>query len=188
MEPSVKGKHFKSGQRKAVLGSLRKVHTYFTLPIYMAGNLLPNDGIDGINTAYQSDDFGFNRTKHVHVLELWGGTCGISKAAHKLGYTVAQPFDLIYGDDLTDAQIQAQVMDYIDRVKPDLVVMGPPCTKWSALQSINYRDDPRALQRARRQELPSLRLAEAVFVKQHAGGRAAVIEHPLTAASWDQAC
>ena len=48
-------------------------------------------------------------------------------------------FDLRIGYDLSDENMQALVMDKIDKSRPALVIGSPPCTMFSRLQQLNLR-------------------------------------------------
>lgn len=60
------------------------------------------------------------------------------KHADVFGLRSGQAFDLELGWNLLDRKQQSYVRSYISTEKPGLVVLSPPCTKFSMLQNLSY--------------------------------------------------
>jgi hypothetical protein len=78
-----------------------------------------------------------------------------------------QAFDLTLGHDLLKADMQAEVYQYLDHMRPGLVVISPPCTLFTPLQNLNkhkkYQIFLKRLRFARRLLRFSAKVAEKVM-------------------------
>ena len=61
----------------------------------------------------------------------------VVKLCEKYGLSGGKSFDLRTGYDLSDPQVQARVVKYLQTEKPKLVIGSPPCTYLSMLQELN---------------------------------------------------
>jgi hypothetical protein len=95
---------------------------------------------------------------------------------------VGQPIDLNTGYDLLHPEGQAAVWDIIERQKPKVILMAPPCTPWSQMQNIN---DPRLVARKQHLQLPILTLGRDIAEYQSIHGRYFSIENPSTSKIWN---
>ena len=79
--------------------------------------------------------------------------------------------------DLADPDVLEEAAVLLKRDKPSLLILSPPCTKFSNLLRLGGREVPRALWiHAVRMVNAAVRLAEI----QLEAGRHFVFEHPLT--------
>ena len=87
---------------------------------------------------------------------------------------------------LLDEQVRQEAHEYIDRVKPDLMVLAWPCRLWSPLQSLNYRtvEEKAILGRKRQQERPLLDFVNEAALKQRRRGGAVLGENPWLSRAW----
>ena len=78
------------------------------------------------------------------------------------------------------------MLDWLERVRPRLVLVSYPCHLWSPLTNLQYKSsqDGRRLQKLRAKEMPFLELTEQVFATQIRHGDDAVGENPLASASF----
>ncbi|CAK0825635.1 unnamed protein product, partial [Prorocentrum cordatum] len=123
---------------------------------------------------------------NINFVEIWGGKAAASREAARRGFRVGQPWDIEYGDDLKKPIVQQQLIDFVDREKPDCLVPELTCRIWSHMQNLVFKGDEQRLRRARLKELPTLKLVEKLFGLQYEGGRMAVLEHPWLGQSWNE--
>ena len=73
---------------------------------------------------------------------------------------MARPKHVLYGDDLYDPKIRAQIKLDVQISRPRLIVMGWPCRLWGSLTNINFvtPEEKQRLRRLRRKEKPILEL------------------------------
>ena len=94
------------------------------------------------------------------LLEVFSGWSELSfQAAQRPPWRAAQPFELLFGDDLLTPEGECELFETLEREDPDLVVMEPPCGPWSPLQNLN---DPEVVAEKRRQHTGFWRLARCV--------------------------
>ena len=102
-----------------------------------------------------------------------------------------EAFDLELGDDLLKPEIQQQVRDYLNVVKPGLCVISPPCIMFSILQNLNLErlQDPSKAKDyfqnlLKAKKLFKFALEVAVIVRGYGG--TFLLEHPLTSRAWQE--
>jgi hypothetical protein len=69
-----------------------------------------------------------SRRGMLDVMEICGGSGGVSKISIRRRLLTGQNFDIVSGGDLTKPENVKHLMEYIKKHKPLVVVMGPPCT------------------------------------------------------------
>ena len=100
--------------------------------------------------------------------EFFSGSGHASEACAEGGMAVGEPLDLTHGHDLATPKGQKYAWDMITNQQPDVIYIGIPCTPWSQMQNIN---DPREVERKRKEALPLLRFCLAVAIHQVKHGR-----------------
>ena len=75
-------------------------------------------------------------------------------------------------------------MQWIRQNKPKIVVLSPPCTAFSKLQSYNKWSQKREREFWIGAQL--LKFAAAIAKEQHQDGRYFIFEHPASASSWNR--
>lgn len=116
------------------------------------------------------------------VLELFAGCARLTTtAADRAGWETMAPVDIIYGQDLHDAETRKGVLEAIKEAKPDLVTMSPRCGPWSQFQRINPNIDK--VMEDRREDIPLWRFCREVWDEQTKHGRLALTENPAQSAA-----
>ena len=116
------------------------------------------------------------------------------KHADVFGLRSGQAFDLELGWNLLDRKQQSYVQSYISTEKPGLVVLSPPCTKFSMLQNLSYpkwcNDSVKFEQHLRelRQAKELLRFCAEICELCRQLGIIFIFEHPWSASSWNERC
>ena len=95
-----------------------------------------------------------------------------------------QAFDLTLGHDLLKADMQAEVVQYLDFMRPGLVVISPPCTLFTPLQNLNKHRKYQIFLKRLRFARKLLRFSAKVAEKVMSYGGQFVLEHPLTSTAW----
>ena len=114
--------------------------------------------------------------------------------ADVFGLRSGQAFDLELGWNLLDRKQQSYVRSYILTEKPGLVILSPPCTKFSMLQNLSYPKwckDPAKFEKhlmELRQAKELLRFCAEICELRRQFGSTFVFEHPWSASSWDEKC
>ena len=68
------------------------------------------------------------------MLEVFSGHSEITIQARACGWQALQPFELAYGgEDALNPEDKRNLLEFIKKEKPDLVVITPPCGPWSPL-------------------------------------------------------
>ncbi|CAK8990551.1 Uncharacterized protein SCF082_LOCUS2283 [Durusdinium trenchii] len=113
------------------------------------------------------------------VLELFSGSSMLTQVAAELpGWGAYQPVDVILGaeNDMAVKENRDRVKNMVMTLKPDLVVITPPCGPWCAWQRI--RQDWDTLDEVRRKQLPFWKLGREVWDIQDSEGRLCLTEQP----------
>ena len=114
--------------------------------------------------------------------------------ADVFGLRSGQAFDLELGWNLLDRKQQSYVRSYILTEKPGLVILSPPCTKFSMLQNPSYPKwcgDPTKFEKhlkELRQAKELLRFCAEICELCRQIGTIFVFEHPWSASSWNERC
>ena len=126
----------------------------------------------------------FLRAQHgandgVDVIELFGGAGHTTHLLAKhYGLRTGVNFEILAGIDLTKSSDVEFLMLYIDRNKPKVVLMGPPCIGYCKWGNLNKRINPAAWLRGRRLSVPMARLCGNVALKQISEDRHFILEQP----------
>ena len=134
----------------------------------------------GVRTALATLEV-FNRANRDDgwwlLLEIFAGKALLTKrAGQHANWRALEPVDIVYGWDLGKEAHRKALLDLIDKEKPDLVTMAPPCGPWSSWTQMCHNVE--ALMERRRQHLPFWKLAGDVWQRQRAGGRLVLLEQP----------
>ena len=89
----------------------------------------------GVRTALATLEV-FNRANRDDgrwlLLEIFAGKALLTKrAGQRANWRALEPVDIVYGWDLGKEAHRKALLDLIDKEKPDLVTMAPPCGPWS---------------------------------------------------------
>ena len=111
------------------------------------------------------------------VLEIFSGSSMLTQvAADSPGWGAYQPVDVILSED-GDMKVKAnreKVKEMVRNLKPDLVVITPPCGPWCAWQRLRQNE----LDDIRREQMPFWRMTKEVWDIQNEEGRLCLTEQP----------
>ena len=94
--------------------------------------------------------------------------------------------DLTTGWGFNIAEHRRQAEDYVDRVKPLVLIGSPPCVAFSQLQTFVKDSDRKAQQLA--EGIRHMEFVVKLYRKQIEGGRVFLHENPAHAKSWALPC
>ena len=100
----------------------------------------------------------------------------------KFGLAVGEAIDITTGWDLMKTGERRRCMQWIRQNKPEVIVVSPPRTAFSKLQSLNIWSEKQA--RAFWIGSKLLKFAAEIAKEQAQDGRHFIFEHPASAASW----
>lgn len=120
------------------------------------------------------------------VMEVFS-TPHITAAAQRMSLKADHAFDIKVGCDLQRPEHQKQVFDLVQKKRPKLLVVCPPCGPFSTLQRLTVLKGERYYENLR-QGRELLEFAMELCAHQHTHGLKFVFEHPWLAESWDEAC
>ena len=109
----------------------------------------------------------------------------ISKVAEAVGLKSGKAYDLTTGFDFQRPEVRKRVLTEIREQKPDLVVICPPCDKFSSLCNLNGYRGSNSWIKGILKAWVLLRFAMEVAKVQVECGR---FEHPDGARSWQEKC
>lgn len=129
------------------------------------------------------------RQVEVDLMEVFAGFAEVSIQFAKKGCSVTEPIDLWTDWDLFRNDHWDRLLTYVNKVKPALIVMAPPCGPWSSLQNLNLHHEGYAARLAKLREHHRVLLGRVAFLYrlQIEHGRHAVIENPWSSRAWFQA-
>lgn len=110
------------------------------------------------------------------------------------GLRSGQAFDLELGWDLLDVGNQQRVISYLKSERPGLVVISPPCTKFSSLLNLCWpiwSKDPKKFDQHVKELRKAIRLLQfctKICLLCHSLGLSFVFERPWSASSWNEPC
>ena len=111
------------------------------------------------------------------LLEVFSGKARLTaRAGANPRWKAMDPIDVICGWDLQKESKRKELLELIDRAKPDLVTLAPPCGPWSSWTQLCQ--DLEALYERRRLHLPFWKLAADIWARQCAGGLLVLLEQP----------
>ena len=124
--------------------------------------------------------------RRVHVVELFGGQGHTSNLCSRMfGLTRGTNFEIQCGIDLSQPEDCQYLHDYLDKYKPDVVVMAPPCKGFGPWLHLNKVINPTAVGIARRQGIPLARLCAEIATSQITNGRHFIVEQPRNSTMFD---
>ena len=106
----------------------------------------------------------------------------VTTEARKFGLAAGEAIDLVTGWDLMKTRERKRCMQWIRQNRPQVVILSPPCTAFSRLQSFNKWSAKREREFWIGSQL--LKFAAAVAREQYQDGRHFIFEHPKSASSW----
>ena len=112
----------------------------------------------------------------------------VSQLAEQKGHLSGGAFNLVTGYNLSTQADRRRCWQKLKEANPDIVVVSPPCSSFSILQSLNLRHQgiKTALRLAEGRE--HLQFAMEVFRWQTLRKKIAIFEHPATSKAWQEAC
>lgn len=106
----------------------------------------------------------------------------VAVEANKFRLRVGESMDLVTGWDFSKREHRHKAMQYIDKLKPKLIVGSPMCTILSSLQNLSGWNSEK--ERRWREDRGHLAFMGSVYQKQVKEGRWFLHEHPAAATSW----
>ena len=107
----------------------------------------------------------------------------ITEEAKKFGLKVGEAMDIKTGWDFNKPEDRARAKEYIQRVKPKLVVGCPMCKMFSRLQCMSPWTQKK--DEEYRKAVVHLKFVVEIYEMQIDGGRFFLHEHPEGASSWE---
>ena len=119
------------------------------------------------------------KSSKVHLVELFGGKARTSYLLIRGHHLEAGcNFDIMAGIDLSKPSEVASMFEYIRKVKPTVVLMGPPCKAFCNISRLNRVIHPQAWRESRDEGEHFAYMCYNVAVLQLQAGRHFVIEQP----------
>ena len=110
-------------------------------------------------------------------------------AAERKGFRGCKSYDISNGWNFLLAEHRAKCRDEVKRLKPELLVLSPPCGPFSQILNISKaRCNSHERRRKYLEGVVLLEFAMELCQLQHEQGRKFLFEHPKGAASWSEDC
>ena len=110
-------------------------------------------------------------------------------AAERKGFRGCKSYDIANGWNFLLADHRAKCREELRRLKPDFLVLSPPCGPFSQILNISKgRCNTEERRRKYLEGLALLEFATELCLEQHKHGRKFLFEHPKGAASWSEEC
>eukprot|EP00435_Cladocopium_sp_Y103_P063462 s717_g25.t1 len=108
----------------------------------------------------------------------------------ELGMQAEVSLDLQTGWDANDPAMRQLAFEAIEKFKPWVIMLSPPCTVYSQLQRLwnESRMDPLEFEIRCQEADGFMEFTKDVATKQSNANRGWIFEHPATASSWDLPC
>lgn len=126
----------------------------------------------------------YNSKSRMHVMEIFAGYGGVTRIAIRRGLSVGQAFDLNVGIDLTNINEKNKLIRYVLTYKPEVVVMGPPCTAFSGWARYNMIHASEAWSKSYATGYPLAILSAQIAKLQLDAGRHFLAENPWSSTIW----
>ena len=123
------------------------------------------------------------QTGQVDCVELFGGAGGVIKVLISRKFKCGKNFDLLTGWDLSKPSHAEAFSAYVNRYRPIVVVMAPPCTLFNELARLFGHKWPKFEARLRAAKKLAILAATVAFL-QLSQGRHFIIENPLRSRIW----
>ena len=117
-------------------------------------------------------------------MELFGGKAGCTRIGIRRHLHTGLNFDLTADIDMANPENLQFLWQYIDKHRPFVVLMGPPCTAFGPWSHLNKVVAPQAWEQSLAVGLPLARLAARVATIQMAAGRHFLAENPWPSDLW----
>ena len=78
-----------------------------------------------------------NSNRKLDLLEVFGGEAGVSRIAIRKRLQTGKNIDVVTGTDLTDPAEARKLLKFLDDWRPEVIILGPPCTAFSAWSKCN---------------------------------------------------
>jgi hypothetical protein len=110
------------------------------------------------------------------VLEVFGGTCAVTRAALRDRFwQPLAPADILFGDDFFLESHCMRLVQIMNKEDPDLVILEPPCHRWSRLPEFLGGGDSDILWERRAEHLPLWKFVREVW--DHRTARRRLVPH-----------
>ena len=180
-------KRMKRTSKKRVRGMARKVLSSILTTFVALSTPVVNEVyqavVDPLRDFYAATT-GHRQTDEPALLELFAGSAHLTAAFARSGYNVLEPRDIIYGHNMFDPAQQREVFYDIQHLRPKLLWVALPCTKWSPWQRLNYAQRRQQLRRERSRQRKLVRFAADCAWKQLELGNEVIFEHPKSSDMW----
>ena len=204
---SMSGRSCTIGLRRQVFGALKKAEVLWTdLYQLLCDDREPEAHI--IDTCKVIREACSRQMPHLkHMTELYSleipqlrkiaEICNpgrFRKFADAYGLRSSAVFDIELGWDLLCPKAQRHVVQYVQSEKPGLILLAPPCTKFSSLQALSFSRTYASEQHFNkhvielRKARQLLKLCATICQLCHQQGSTYVFEHPWAASSWNEPC
>ena len=137
--------------------------------------------------AYDKLPAAINLPK-IDIMELYAGHADISFLAHQYDLKALEPYDLMYGHDMTKDKYKRSWRQAQKQFSPLLVVVETECTHWNIFnENLNYAGKGRLheLEALREDQLPLVREGVQSCLRQIADGNFFLYENPEKSRIWD---
>ena len=149
--------------------------------------LLLEKGLDEITLSDRRkgpvDVMFINPNPDVDVAEVFSQP-RVCRAAKAVGLACGESYDILTGFDLSQKSVRENVRAELQRIKPRLVVLCPPCGPYSQLQGLRKDKHSKEWIQKQAQARIYLRFCMDVARDQHGRGDLFLFEHPAFAKSW----
>jgi len=120
------------------------------------------------------------------LVEICGGEGRTSILAVRRQLTVGEHFDLVTNWDLNSTQDQEQVLRYLHKYRPLVIVMGPMCKPFGKLANYNYWHNHDAWLRSYHEAAPHGRFCGKLAAIQDDNHRYFICEQPKDSRLFDE--
>ena len=112
----------------------------------------------------------------------------VSQLAEQRGQLDGGAFDLVTGYDLSTQADRRRCWRKLKEADPDIIIVSPPCSAFSILQSLNHRHHGIKAELRLAEGRGHLQFAMEVFRWQTLRKKLAIFEHPATSRAWQEEC
>ena len=132
------------------------------------------------------DAFYQANPRRIHVCEMFGGEDQTSRLCAKLfGLQSGVNFEIKYGFNLNNTVDKQDLINYLNKYKPDVVVMAPPCKGFGPWVHLNKVIHPDAVKAAKMEGIPLAKLCAQVAEIQLSSNRRFILEQPRSSTMFD---
>ena len=132
--------HLKKGLIRRLVGNAKAI---------TAGVMIATAVFIGAATAEWMPAAGTTRPDCV---EIFAGKSMVTQCFSRWGWSVVEPVDVLYGSDLREPEERQRLLDlsdWIERIRPRLVLVSYPCHLWSPLTNMQF-SSPQAKRRLKK--------------------------------------